>query len=419
MEPIKIVCTVSAAVAIRGASSLAGREVVELSPGMLAALSEVEREEFARLVYPEDVAPASPLVVARRPLALPTTDTSPTAVVEALRSVVAASLEAKAAETARQVRNCEEEVEVAMKVEIQDPTPGAVAWERWAVALASGKPVDRRVLDEAIKRGVAGAVAAFERVEALGAQLAARRLDATREVAARWSAAPVATRVEKCEQWRVSLPPVAFGGSLWRAHEDAIRRYSEAHPQFAAALAEARAEVQRLNELEAAARAEATALAEARAEAANVRSAAVREALRLYALGVPSLQAAAAADYDVAQAALRELSCWVAKHVRSEHGIENVLVVDRAHGAAVYRYAERKAPSSEVVKLQQALTKTVRMVAFPDGVSAKVSRVQRVTTDTRDGMGSGSVIHTTGVVVTIEAPEVPELAAEKVIFFCE
>ena len=134
--------------------------------------------------------------------------------------------------------------------------------------------------------------------------------DSTRRVAQEWCARPLAKRVTRDAKygWQVLHAPTAGRAGRWADERDADARYTAACPEYALALAEAEAEVKRLDAVDA-----------AEAEAAEARKAALREAWREWALTRPELAPAAEDGYDVIGAvaddvAAHEVQFWLVGH---------------------------------------------------------------------------------------------------------
>lgn len=405
METIKIAVKVTMAAAVREATGRAGRATVALTPEVLSALTEGERALLSTSLqavedpaHPHAPTESLPLGIGdsyRRgsPLVLPTTDTSPEAVVAALRAALFVEGERRAKAEADRRAGALAECVSAESAKIEE-SGATLPWVRFSVAIRGGifERVSADRLAAWIALGVDGAraAAAQARVEALHAEVAVRNAAETARVASTWCARPVAQRVYRDSRrgWLVSRPPC---GSDRHAESSADREYSAVCPEYPLAVAEAEAECKRLD-----------AVDRAEAEAAEARKAALRETWRRWALTRPELAPAAEEGYDVIGAVADDLTSQVETLCRALAVAPREVVIFR--GAEVLDADDRKAPRPAAVAAQKALVAACAALTPPEGMAVEVDRVQRVTTDTRDGCGDGERRHRTALLVHLTSP---------------
>lgn len=401
MEALKIAVSVTPAAAIREATGRAGRTTVTLTPEVLAALSDAERALLSTSLQavedPTDRhAPVERLPLGigdsyRRgaPLVLPSTDTSPAAVVSALRAALVVESERRAKIEAERRAGALAEVAAAEAAVIEE-SGATLPWVRFSVAIR-GRIFERVSTDRLaawIALGVdeARAHAAQAHIEALHAEAAQRNAAETARVASEWCSRPVAKRVYRDARrgWLVSRPPC---GSDRHAESSADREYGAACPEYALAMAEAEAECKRFD-----------AVDRAEAEAAEARKAALRETWRRWALTRPELAPAAEEGYDVIGAVADDLASQVETLCRALAVAPREVVIFR--GAEVLDADDRKAPRPAAVAAQKALVVACATLTPPEGMEIEVDRVQRVTIESDEG----DKRHRTALVVQLTSP---------------
>jgi hypothetical protein len=411
MDMIRLAIQVTVAAAVREGTGRAGRETVTLSPEVLASIPETEREILASLLTEQTDAanahrPTGVMEINRSPLRLPSTDTSPDAVVAALRAVVAAEVkrreDARAEERARLARV----VERVMGASIAEIAPGAVPWERWRVMADGGFLADvTRDLDAAEAVGIEGAGAARVRRMALLEEVQTLATESTHKTAQAWCALPLSKRVHRTAKtgWEVVRPVT---GSERFATSTADEHYGAACPEYALALAEARAEVKRLDADEA--RAE---------EEREVRAETLRGLWREWALTRPELAPAAQEGYDVIGGCADDVMAQAVALAGAVPGVTRVATFQGGTKAwKEWTTSDRKAPKPAAIAAQKTLAVGVGAITVPEGMVVECERVQRVTIDVRDEWGNGDKTHHTALVVQITSPLT---AARAVVAFLE
>lgn len=397
METIRLLVSVAAAVAVRSGSVLAGEGTVTLSPEHLGALTEDERAQLAALLGQVKVTkfPGAFGLQARKALgmteatalALPTADTSPASVVEALRTRLAS--ERVAYETAL----TEESVELAEVVKralAASPAErsGYDPGERWVFFWDDNVKVDR-----AIARDIPGAAEAKEHLRAAYAEVARRNNADLVAEAERYCALPLERRMRQDANgdWD-AVPPIGF-----RYANDIERRLG---PAAAKAFQEAH---------EAAMVRTTTERAER--DAADRRR---KEAIVAFALTVPELAPAASEGYDVRRGVADE----IARRVASAPAPDGAGFLDAetyTHGGRGWEpldWKEAPSPSAALLALRGAIVAHVATVERPEGVTIEVERVARVVTEDTyghtDDTGNPTTRKRRGIVVVIDGPTLPQ-----------
>ena len=354
MDTIKLCIHVDTATALREGTGRSGAAEVPLTPEHLGALTPDERATLAGIAVPDHRGGEG--IMLRRldapeRLHLPSTDTSPAAVVAALRAFLVAREDQIAALAAE----AEALGEKAVAVEgygINRSTEIAYGPARTLTAAAPEHPVAA-----SLRRRVA------ERDVALRAEITAAAL----------AAGPEALVISATRGHRVCDTP-----AWWRGVPEliALRR-----------AAEARATEKDAEERNArAARIEAEERAAAQKAA---REAAVRTALRAYALTVVDLADAAEDGYDVVPGVLDYLAGLVGEAAKAA-GATGVEVIRGGSSAwDDLELEERAAPRAEAVKAARALREACARIALPDGVRLDAEKVQRVR---RNGRHSTAIV---------------------------
>lgn len=408
MDTIKIAVRVTAESAVREGTGRAGRATVALTPEVLAALTDSERTLLASALqavedpaHPHAPTEALPLGIGdgyRRgnPLALPSTDTTPEAVVQALRSALTVEAERRAKVEAERRAGALAEVVAAETARMEEST-SATPWRRFSVWIRGGiferVSADRLASWIALGVDAARARAAQAHVEALCAEAARRNAAEVARVASAWCSRPVAQRVYRDSRrgWLPFRPPC---GSDRHAEGTADREYSAACPEYPLALAEAAAECKRLD-----------AVDTAEAEAAEARKTALRETWREWALTRPELAPAAADGYDVIGACADDVAAQV---MALAQGVPGVTRLETFQGGTKawgrLAMADRKAPRPAAIAAQKTLAMGCGLLTMPEGMDAVVERVQRVSITTDGSYGDTETAHATALVVQLTSP---------------
>lgn len=400
MDALKIAVTVTHTAAVREATGRAGREAVTLTPEILASIPETERAILATLLSEELASyrpagvPAGLMLVSGAPLRLPTTDTSPEAVITALRAAVADKVQRQAAQVAEERAHLARVVDRVMSASIVEIAPGAVPWERWKI-LAGGAYLSdvSRELDDAEAAGIEGAGAARVRRMSLLEEIQTLATESTRRVALEWCARPLAKRVHRTAKngWEV-LRPVT--GDARFAEATADEHYSAACPEYALAMAEAVAERKRLD-------AEDARIAEEH----EIRRETLRGLWQEWALTRPELAPAAAEGYDVIGGCADDVAAQV---LALAQGVPGVTRLETFQGGTKawgrLAMADRKAPRPAAIAAQKTLAVGCGLLTMPEGMDAVVERVQRVSITTDGSYGDTETAHATALVVQLTSP---------------
>lgn len=403
METIRLLVSVSAAVAVRAGTVRAGESAVPLTPEHLQALTESEREQLSVLLDRPNITthPGAHGLRKRTPhgfhapgsLSLPSPDTSPEAVVGALRAYLTQERTAYEAMLAEERASLEKDLRRFAENRIRE-TIGAPPGARWYVP---GEYVPNIV--KAIGLAIPGAVEAGEVLRCSKEEVVARNAADLAAEAKRYCALAVERRMrrDKNGEWEAMLPL-----GIDRAQDIRARLGAEA----AAAFDEAGVAADAKNLQEGKERAEAKRLA--------------HEAVVAFALTVPDLAPAAREAYDVRKGVADEIARRVAAvpAVPVVPGIRNTKLVDAevyafgGRGWEPLEWEEASSPSARILALRDRIVEHVATVAHPEGVTITVSRASRVTTEARDDNHSGYDEAATrkrrGIVAMIDGAGLPQ-----------
>lgn len=400
MEAIKLLVAVSAAVAVRAGSVRAGEGTVTLSPEHLSALTADERAQLAELLdevkatgYPGAFGlrarKAALGMTAATALALPSPDTSVSAVVEALRTRLAeesAEHERLLAEESVELAGVVKRALAASPAERSGYDPG----DRWVFHWDDNARIDR-----AVARGIPGAAEAKEHLRATYAEVARRNSADLVAEAERYCALPLERRMRQDDKgdWD-AVPPIGFrhaNAVEMRLGPEAAKAFQEAHDA-----ATARTTTERAQRAEAERRA--------------------KEALVAFALTVPELAPAAREGYDVRKGVADEIARRVASVPAPNSPLGGFLDAETyaqgGRGWGPLEWEDAPSPNAALLALRSSIVAHVATVERPEGVTITVERVARVVTEDTDGntdyTGNPTTRKRRGVVVVIDGPTLPQ-----------
>lgn len=358
MDTIRLTISVPDAIALREGTGRAGADVVPLSPEVLSALSSEDRALLARLYEPprsddRRTPPGGRLVQhvegAGTALTLPSADTSPVAVVEALR-VALAGYRASLDELARAI---EANPSRHLYREEYGARAGDVTLGHQAARLRAAAP-EHPVVKALLALAAEAQIALRDRIAAKAIERGASALVG-------------------------SNGDVSSGLAWWGERPELVELLTEAK-----ALSEQRranTEAARIKE-------------QANQERAAAEKAARREvvtaSMRAYALKVDDLAPAAEDGYDVIPGVLEHIAEQVAAAARGIEGVVSVETITRGTRAwDEIEIEDRASPRAPAVKAQRALKASCAALTLPEGVSVEVEKVQRIT---RDGERSTGLV---------------------------
>lgn len=387
MNPITLLVQVSVDVAVRAGVARAGAGAVTLTDAHLGALTEAERAQLAETLSPPAGPTAFPAAYDLReranrtqhgPLVLSSPDTSPEAVVAALRAWLAAEAGRHAAALAAERADLTRAVAETLTLEPVAGMSTLPPWERWRDPASDARKAE---VGRAVRLGIEGAEEAREHLAALADEVARRNAEAVAEAAARYCALPLDRRVTftRGRGWMPVEPPGCEGRMLW---------HYRAHPGVEVAREEAVAEAVRLD-----------AVDEGRKQAILAAQAA---AVRAFAATVPDLAPAAAEGYDVRSGVADELAARVADF--GDGPLPPEVYRLGGEGWEALAWEEAGTPRAALLDLRKRVEAHVATVTRPEGVTLVVERAARVTTETR----SGDTMRRRGVVVDINGCGLPQ-----------
>lgn len=353
MEAIQLEVIVPVDVALRAGSARAGATTVTLTDELLGRLSEAERATLAEAYRDERVAPEPGR--AGEVLKLQSVDTSPEAVLVALRAALAGYEQGRARNESEKQRRIAE---------------GVAAIEEGRAFEPNGYSPTFKVQ---VLREIAPKHPALATFEKQRAEIAAK---ARRE----W--------MENPQTRRRSLRTGTLELEWWAEGDREARAIIDADEKAQQAASLERIRIEREQE-----EAKKKAEAEARASFAD--------RLRAYALTVPELEPAAREGYDIIAGTFDHLADLCAAEMRATEGVKEPVVVIR-EGSAEWNATsetERPSPRAAAVIAQKSLAERIAKIAAPEGVTIKTWRVQRVTVTKNE-----REVSRTALVVSVNGP---------------
>ena len=338
MEAIELEVHVPVDVALRAGSAKAGATTVTLTDELLGQLSEAERATLAEAYRNERIAPEPGR--AGEVLRLQSVDTSPEAVLAALRAVLARYEQGRARNESERQQSIAEGVAAIEEGRAFEPNGHSPTFKV-------------QVLQELAPKHPA--LATFEKQRT---ELAAR-------LRREW--------MENPQSRQRSLRTGTLELEWWAEGDREVLAIINADEKAKRVVDLERSRVEREQE-------------EAKKKATAEERARVADRLRAYALTVPDLEPAAREGYDIIAGTFDHIAELCAAEMRTTEGVKEPVVVIR-EGSAEWNETsetERPSPRAAAVLAQKSLAERIAKIAAPEGSTIETLRVQRVTMKRND-----------------------------------